>query len=268
MMNTTPCQTSTRGPQRIVCLSTEAVDVLYRLNQQHKVVGISGFSVHPPKARREKPKVSAYTSAKIERILALKPDLVVGFSDLQADLMATLVRAGLEVHVFNQRTIEGIVSFILALGQMVGAHAAAKELVMQIDQHLASVASQRRPNHRPRVYFEEWDEPMICGIEWVSELIEWAGGVDVFADKARGPGAQDRLIDHPQQVIDADPEIIIGSWCGKKFKPERVVARPGFDQISAVQCGRLHEIKSANILQPGPTTLLGGLDELCAIIRS
>lgn len=261
-------QPARQGPQRIVCLSTEAVDVLYRLNQQHKIVGISGFSVHPPQARREKPKVSAYTSAKIDQIVALEPDLVLGFSDLQADLMAQLVRLGHQVHVFNQRTIEGIVAFILDVGRMVDAHAAAQALVAQIDEHLAGVAASAPEKTKPRVYFEEWDEPMICGIEWVSQLIDLAGGVDVFADKARGGEASARIINDPMAVIEANPDIIIGSWCGKAFQPDRVRARRGFDQIAAVVNGRLHEVKSAHVLQPGPTTLINGLDQLCRIIRS
>ncbi len=257
-----------RGPQRIVCLTTETVDVLYRLGQQDKIVGISGFCVHPPQARREKPKVSAYTSADVDQIVALEPDVVLGFSDLQADLMAALVRAGLEVHVFNQRTIGAIVSFILDLGRMVDAAGPAQSLVAQIDDHLQATAAGRIHKRRPKVYFEEWDEPMICGIEWVSELIEYAGGVDVFADRARGKAATARILDDPKWVVEANPDIMIGSWCGKKFRADRVRERAGFDRVTAIRRHQVYEIKSAYILQPGPTAMFEGLDQLKQIIQS
>ena len=255
-----------RGPQRIVCLSTETVDVLYRLEQQARIVGISGFCVHPPQARKEKPKVSAYTTAKIDQILALKPDLVLGISDLQADMTAELVRLGIEVHVFNQRTIAGIFDAIATLGRLVNEPVRAEALMGSIEHHMDKVAKHAPRAHQPRVYFEEWDEPMMCGIAWVSELIEWAGGVDVFTDKAKAPAAKERIIKDPSAVIDAMPELIVGSWCGKKFRPERVAERPGFGAIPAVANQQLIEIKSADILQPGPVALTCGLDQLARAI--
>jgi len=256
------------GPQRIVCLSTETVDTLYRLGQQHRVVGISGFTVHPPEARKEKPKVSAYTTAKIDQILDLKPDLVLGFSDLQADLAAELARASVEVHLFNQRTIAGIFETIATLGRLVNAPAETKALMDALEKHMGEVAKGVIPGHKPRVYFEEWDDPMMCGIAWVSELIEWAGGQDVFADKAQAPSAKDRIIDTPQAVVDAAPDLMIGSWCGKKFRAERVAERPGFATIPAVAHHQLIEIKSADILQPGPVALTRGLDQLASAIAA
>lgn len=255
-----------RGPQRIVCLSTETVDTLYRLDQQDKIVGISGFSVHPPQARKEKPKISAYTTAKIDQILALKPDLVLGFSDLQADMASELVRLGIEVHVFNQRSIAGIFEAIATLGRLVNEPLKAKSLMQTLEQHMDQVAKRTERNHRPRVYFEEWDDPMMCGIAWVSELIEWAGGVDVFADQAQAPSAKERIIEDPATVAAATPDLIIGSWCGKKFRPERVAERPGFASIPAVINQQLIEIKSADILQPGPVALTRGLDQLASAI--
>lgn len=254
------------GPQRIVCLSTETVDTLYRLGQQSRVVGISGFTVHPPEARQEKPKVSAYTTAKIDQILALKPDLVLGFSDLQAELAAELARSSIEVHVFNQRTIAGIFEAIATLGRLVNAPVETQALIDALEKHMDEVAKARRPGHKPRVYFEEWDDPMMCGIAWVSELIEWAGGQDVFADKAHAPLAKDRIIDKPETVVEAAPDLIVGSWCGKKFRPERMAERPGFATIPAVANHQLMEIKSADILQPGPVALTRGLDQLATAI--
>lgn len=265
-MNPTFSARAISGPQRIVCLSTETVDTLYRLGQQHRIVGISGFTVHPPEARKEKPKVSAYTTAKIDQILDLKPDLVLGFSDLQADLAAELARASVEVHVFNQQTIAGIFEAIATLGRMVNAPAETHTLIADLEKHMDQVAKAVSLGHTPRVYFEEWDDPMMCGIAWVSELIEWAGGQDVFADKARAPSAKDRIIDTPQAVVDAAPDLIIGSWCGKKFRPERVAERAGFATIPAVANHQLIEIKSADILQPGPVALTRGLDQLASAV--
>lgn len=256
----------TFGPQRIVCLSTETVDTLYRLGQQDRIVGISGFTVHPPEARKEKPKISAYTTAKIDQILDLKPDLVLAFSDLQADLAAELARASVEVHVFNQRTVAGIFEAIATLGRLVNAPAETNALMAALENHMGEVAKAVNWSHKPCVYFEEWDDPMMCGIAWVSELIEWAGGQDVFADKARAPSAKDRIIDRSETVVAAAPELIIGSWCGKKFRAERVSERPGFENIPAVANHQLIEIKSADILQPGPVALTRGLDQLASAI--
>jgi iron complex transport system substrate-binding protein len=255
------------APQRIVCLTEETVETLYLLGEQQRIVGISGFTVRPPQARKEKPRVSAFTSAKIDKILALEPDLVLAFSDLQADIASALVRQGLEVHIFNQRSIEGIFAMILRLGAMVGATAKAVQLVEQYRGGIDTVRAQAAQlPRRPRVYFEEWDEPMISGIRWVSELIQIAGGEDCFPELAAQPLARQRIIAEPRQVIDRQPDIIIGSWCGKRFRRERVEARTGWQQILAVRRGHLYEIKSAEILQPGPAALSDGLERLRHII--
>lgn len=256
------------GPERIVCLTTETCEVLYRLGREDRIVGISGFTVHPPRARREKPKVAAYTSAKIDQILALEPDLVLGFSDLQAELAAELIRAGVAVHVFNQRDVAGILDMVFQLGALVDAGDAAGRLVGELAAGIERVRRQAEQlPRRPRVYFEEWDEPMICGIGWVSELIGIAGGEDILADRAMAPDAARRILEGPEVVIERAPELVVGSWCGKRFRPERVLARPGFDRVPAVRAGRLHEIKSADILQPGPAALTRGLDQLHALVR-
>jgi iron complex transport system substrate-binding protein len=251
-----------RVPKRIVCLTPETVDVLYRLGEQHRIAGISGFTVHPPEARREKPKVSAFTTAKLDRILALRPDLVLAFSDLQADLVAGLVRRGVAVHAFNQRSVEGILDMVATLGRLVDAGDRAEALVAELRDGIerTQAAAARLPQ-RPAVYFEEWDEPMICGIRWVSELVAIAGGRDVFAERARAGEAASRIVG-PADVVDVDPDIIIGSWCGRKFRPDRVAARTGLGDVTAVRTGRLHEVKSADILQPGPVALTRGLDQL------
>lgn len=243
------------------------MDVLYRLGQADRIVGISGFTVHPPEARKEKPKISAYTSAKIDKILALKPDLVLGFSDLQADIMADLVRLGLEVHVFNQRSIEGILGAILTLGRLLDCPDEARSLVMLLNERLASIRLAPHSAARPRVFFEEWNEPLMCGIQWVSELIEWVGGEDICAREARSASAKDRIIE-PHVVVERNPHIIIGSWCGKKFRPDEVMTRAGFGHVEAVVHQRLHEIKSADILQPGPIALTQGADQLAKIIQA
>lgn len=254
-------------PQRIVCLTEETTETLYLLEQQHRIVGISGFTVRPPKARREKPKVSAFTSAKIDKILALEPDLIIGFSDLQADIAAELIRAGKNVWLLNHRSVEEILSMILSLGAMVGSSDAATVLVDKLVNKISTIQSHSSPLYRrPLVYFEEWDEPMISGIRWVSELVEIAGGEDCFKELSVESLGKNRIIDNPERVIERNPDIIIGSWCGKKFRPEKVAARPGWHAISAVENEQLHEIKSPKILQPGPAALTDGLDELVGII--
>ena len=256
-------------PQRIVCLTEETTETLYLLEQQHRIVGISGFTVRPPEARKEKPKVSAFTSAKIDKILALDPDLIIGFSDLQADIAAELIRQGKNVWLLNHRSVEEILSMILTLGAMVGSSTAASELVEGWINKISRIQASKDPVQRkPRVYFEEWDEPMISGIRWVSELVEIAGGEDCFKELSVESLGKNRIIADPAQVIKRNPDIIIGSWCGKKFRPEKVAARPGWDQISAVKNGQLHEIKSPKILQPGPAALSDGLDELVQIITN
>jgi len=255
-------------PERIVCLTEETTETLYLLGEQDRIVGVSGYTVRPPQARREKPRVSAFISADIPKILALRPDLVLTFSDLQADIVASLIRAGVSVHAFNQRTVAEILGMIRTLGALVGAQDRAEDLATRLAANLEDTrrrAAQRRD--RPKVYFEEWDEPMISGVAWVSELIEAAGGTDIFPELATCKSAKDRIVTR-EEVIRRAPDIIIGSWCGKKFKQEKVVARSGFETVPAVRSGRLSEIKSPLILQPGPAALTDGLAALEAIISS
>jgi iron complex transport system substrate-binding protein len=253
-------------PERIVCLTEETVETLYLLGEQDRIVGVSGYCVRPPEARRDKPRVSAFTSANIPKILELKPDLVLSFSDLQADIVAALIRQGVPVHAFNQRSIAEIFDMIRMLGALVGAADRADELADDLATGLAAARRRAaRLPRRPRVYFEEWDNPMISGIAWVSELIEVAGGVDIFADHAGRKSAKDRIVT-AEEVVARKPDIIIGSWCGKKFRPEKVSARPGFEQTMAVQNNALHEIKSPLILQPGPAALTAGLAQIWRVI--
>lgn len=257
-----------RHPERIVCLTEETTETLYLLGEDRRIVGISGFTVRPPQARREKPKVSAFTSAKIGRIVALEPDLVLGFSDLQADIAAELARAGIEVHLFNHRSIAEILRMVRMLGGMIGCEAQAAALADRLEAGVeATRSAAARLPRRPRVYFEEWDDPLIAGIRWVGEVIEAAGGENCFADLALKPLGRDRIIADPAEVVRRAPDIILGSWCGKKFRPEKVAARPGWGEIPAVRSGELHEIKSSVILQPGPAALTDGLAEIHAHIR-
>ncbi len=260
---------SATGPQRIVCLTEEPTEVLYALGEESRIVGISGFTVRPPRARKEKPKVSAFTSAKIDEILALEPDFVVGFSDIQADIARELVKAGVEVWISNHRSVAGIVDYIRRLGALVGAHEEAEAYARRAEAHVADVerAAAALPR-RPRVYFEEWDEPPITGIRWVAELVRIAGGDDVFPERAEKPLARDRILADPSEVVRRSPDLILGSWCGKKFRPEKVAARAGWSAIPAVRDGELHEIKSPIILQPGPAALFDGLDALHRIIAA
>lgn len=250
-------------PQRIVCLTEEPTEVLYALGEEDRIVGISGFTVRPPQARKQKPKVSAFTSAKIGDIMALQPDLVIGFSDIQADIARELIKAGVEVWISNHRSVRGILGYIRRLGAMVGASAKAEAYAQRAEAHLQAVAeSAARLPRRPRVYFEEWDDPLISGIRWVSELIQIAGGDDVFPQLATESLALQRIIADPAEVARQQPELILGSWCGKKFRPERVCARPGWSDTPAVRNGDVYEIKSPLILQPGPAALFDGLDAL------
>jgi iron complex transport system substrate-binding protein len=253
-------------PSRIVCLTEETVETLYLLGEQDRIVGISGYVVRPPQARREKPRVSAFTSANIDKILALKPDLVLTFSDLQADIAADFIRRGIDVHAFNQRSVAGILEMIRTVGALVDASERAQQLVGTLEARLAEARNRAEclPK-RPRVFFEEWDDPLISGIGWVSELVEISGGIDIFADRASQGAAKDRVVTI-DEVVAREPDLIIGSWCGKKFRPERVMTRPGFAQIPAVQHQDLYEIKSSLILQPGPAALTDGLAELQKII--
>ena len=250
-------------PQRIVCLTEETTETLYLLGEERRIVGISGFTVRPPRARKEKPKVSAFTSARIDKIRELQPDLVLGFSDLQADIAAELIRHGIAVHVFNQRSIAGILQMISMLGGMVGCAAKAAELIDTIEAGLAGIrAAAALLPQRPRVYFEEWDTPQISAIQWVSELVELAGGSDCFPELAQESLGKNRIIADPLEVPRRAPQIIFGSWCGKKFCPETVAGRPGWGDVPAVRGGELHEIKSPIILQPGPAALTDGVQAL------
>jgi iron complex transport system substrate-binding protein len=253
-------------PERIVCLTEETVETLYLLGEDRRIVGVSGYAVRPPQVRREKPRVSAFISADVPKILALQPDLVLTFSDLQADIVTELVRKNIAVHAFNQRDVSGILDMIRTLGALVGAATRADALASSLARHVNEVHERSLQNaRRPRVYFEEWDAPMISGIAWVSELIEAAGGIDVFPQLAARKNATDRIVS-PDDVIAAQPEIIIGSWCGKKFVPGKVAARPRFAEVPAVATGWLREIKSTLILQPGPAALTDGLDSMASII--
>ncbi|KAB1074401.1 cobalamin-binding protein [Methylobacterium planeticum] len=248
-------------PERIVCLTEETVETLYLLGEQDRIVGVSGYAVRPPRVRREKPRVSAFTSADLPKILRLAPDLVLAFSDLQAGIAADLARAGIAVHLFNQRDVAGILAMIRTLGALVGAGARAEALARGYAARLAAVAEGARGRPRTRVYVEEWDEPLISGIGWVSELVGIAGGADVFPDRAGQPAAQDRIV-ASEAVVAAAPELILASWCGKRVVPARIAARPGWDAIPAVAGGRIVEIKSSLILQPGPAALTDGLDAI------
>ena len=257
------------GPRRIVCLTEEPTEVLYALGEQNRIVGISGFTVRPAIARREKPKVSAFTSAKIGEILKLRPDFVVGFSDIQADIAAELVRRGVEVWISNHRSVDGIVDYVRRIGALVGVAARAEAYAEELQHGLDAIAAEAaRLPRRPKVYFEEWDEPPITGIQWVAELVRIAGGDDVFPERAVEPLAKGRILEDAAEVVRRAPDIILGSWCGKKFRPEKVAARPGWDGIPAVLDGELHEIKSPIILQPGPAALTDGVAEIARIVRA
>ncbi len=254
-------------PERIVCLTEETVETLYLLGEQHRIVGVSGYAVRPARVRKEKPRVAAFISADVPKILALAPDLVLTFSDLQAAIVADLVKAGVAVHAFNQRNIAGILDMIHMLGAIVGRPREAAALAATMTARVASAKSEAaRLPCRPRVYFEEWDAPMISAIRWVSEIIEAAGGIDVFAHLAAGKSATERIVT-PEQVIAAEPDIIIGSWCGKRFRPERVAEREGFADVPAVRTNAIFEVKSTIILQPGPAALTDGIGAIAGIIR-
>ncbi|HET6395408.1 MAG TPA: ABC transporter substrate-binding protein [Pseudoxanthomonas sp.] len=257
------------GPRRIVCLTEEPTETLYALGEQDRIVGISGFTVRPPQARREKPKVSAFTSAKIDAILALKPDLAIGFSDIQADIAAELVRRGVEVWIANHRSVDGILDYVRRLGALVGAAARAQAYAGELQRGLDAVARRAAAlPARPKVYFEEWDEPIITGIAWVAELVRIAGGEDVFPELSAEPLARARILADGAPVLARAPDIILGSWCGKKFRPEQVAARAGWDAIPAVRDGELHEIKSPLILQPGPAALTDGVAAIARIVQA
>jgi iron complex transport system substrate-binding protein len=254
---------TTQGPQRIVALTEETTEWLYLLGEERRLVGISGYTVRPRRARAEKPRVSAFLDGRIDRIVALEPDLVIGFSDMQAELADKLIRAGLNVFVTNQRSVEEILATLRLVAGLVGATERAEAWIARCLQRHAEIraASAAWPR-RPRVYFEEWDEPMISAIRWVSQLIGVAGGDDVFPELAMQPMGRDRVIGDPLEPARRAPEVIFGSWCGKRFRPEKVAARPGWQDVPAVGHGRLVEIKSCDILQPGPAALADGLEQL------
>ncbi|WP_199096754.1 cobalamin-binding protein [Dyella sp. ASV21] len=256
-------------PSRIVCLTEEPTEVLYALGEERRIVGISGFTVRPPRARKEKPKVSAFTSAKIDEILKLEPDFVIGFSDIQADIARELIKAGVEVWISNHRSVEGILAYVRRLGAMVGAADKAEAYAQSLERQLADVqAAAAQFTRRPRVYFEEWDEPLITGIRWVAELVRIAGGDDVFPAMAGESLAKHRILADAGEVVAQAPDIILGSWCGKRFRPERVASREGWGAIPAVRNGDLYEIKSPIILQPGPAALSDGLAAIHAIFAA
>ena len=254
-------------PQRIACLTSEIAETLYLLGEEDRIVGISGFTTRPPRARREKLKVSGFSSAKIDKILAVQPDLVLGFSNLQGDIARDLIKAGVEVHIFNQRTIAGILRMIATLGAMVGAHEKAHALIAELTAGLDAIrtAASALPR-RPKVYFEEWPEPMYSAIPWVMELIDIAGGENCFPEFIHASSAKERKIEDSDEVIRRQPDIIIGSWCGKKFQPEQVITRAGWDAIPAVRNQQVFEIKSPLILTPGPAALTEGVTQLQKII--
>jgi iron complex transport system substrate-binding protein len=252
-------------------MTEETTEWLYLLGQEHRIVGISGYTVRPRRAREEKPRVSAFTSAKIDKILALQPDCVLGFSDLQADIAADLVRRGVPVTIFNQRSVAEIFSMLYQLAAMVGqaqqGHVRIAAMQAQLSDIEAAVAVRLAAGaRRPKVFFEEWDEPHISAIRWVSELLGIAGGDDCFPELATESLGKNRIIADPHEIVRRNPDILIGSWCGKKFRAENVSARPGWQAVNAVRHGQLFEIKSPDILQPGPAALTDGVQQLHTIV--
>lgn len=255
------------GPQRIVCLTEEPTEWLYLLGEERRIVGISGYTVRPPRAREEKPKVSAFLSAKIEKIVELQPDCVIGFSDLQADIASQLIRHGIQVTIFNQRSVAEIFSMMYQLAAMVGQEARGLALIQQMQARLLAIEQAAKSlKRRPRVFFEEWYDPHISAIAWVSELIGIAGGDDCFPELAREPMGKQRIIADGSEIVRRNPDIIFGSWCGRKFRPAHVLARPGWGEVNAVKNRQLFEIKSAEILQPGPAAITEGVEQLHRII--
>ncbi len=253
--------------QRIACLSTESVEVLYALGAEEYIAGISGYTTRPARARAEKPKISGFSSAKLDRIFAVQPDLVIAYSNMQAEMSRDLISAGIEVHAFNQRDVAGILRMIAVLATLVDRQEQGAQLIASLQQQIADAKTQAAQwTRKPKIYFEEWDSPMMSCIGWVSELISIAGGEDAFADLAQHHGARERIIADPAGVIRRAPDIIIGSWCGKKFRPETLAERAGWQQIPAMKNGRVLEIKSADILSPGPSAITHGLPQLQKMI--
>lgn len=252
-----------RYPKRIICLTEETTETLYLLGEQDRIVGISGFTVRPKKARKEKPKVSTFLNAKVDEILDLQPDLVIGFSDIQANIAKELIAKGITVWVNNHRSVEGILDMMVQLGALIGKQQEAENLVEEITQEISRIKEVTASwTIRPKVYFEEWYDPLITGIQWVSELIEIAGGDNIFKEQGQSSLAKGRIIEDNQLIIQHNPDIIIGSWCGKMFKKDRLVSRPNWQAIRAVQEDTIYEIKSSIILQPGPASVTEGLQLL------
>jgi iron complex transport system substrate-binding protein len=257
------------GPQRIVCLTEETTEWLYLLGEERRIVGISGYTVRPARARAEKPRVSAFLSAKIDKILALKPDCVFGFSDLQADIAAALIRHGVQVTIFNQRSVAEIFSMLYQVAAMVGQAERGLMLIAGMQANLLQIKERSRQLiQRPKVFFEEWDSPNMSCIAWVSELIGIAGGDDCFPELAAMPMGKDRIIADPLEIVRCAPDIILGSWCGKKFRPENVAGRTGWQDVPAVRNQQLFEIKSCDILQPGPAALTDGVEQMHRLIMA
>jgi len=253
--------------QRIACLSTEAVETLYALGAEDVIAGISGFTVRPPRAREEKTKISGFSSADLARILAVQPDLVIGFCDMQADICRDLVKAGIEIHQFNQRSVEGILRMIAVLAALVQREDAGRELIASLRANISAARARAAAwTRKPVIYFEEWNDPLMSGIGWAAELIDIAGGTDAFPELSVHPGARERIIADPLAVVRRAPDIIIATWCGKKFQPAQLTARPGWDAIPAVKNQMLFEIKSPDILSPGPAAITEGLRQISDII--
>ncbi|MDH5680513.1 MAG: cobalamin-binding protein [Spirochaetota bacterium] len=258
-----------RYPERIICLTDEFTELLYAFGEEDRIVGISGYSVRPPEARKEKPIVTSFIRSRTEKILSLKPDLVLGFSDMQGAMARELIEKGLAVYIFNQRSVQGILDMILTVGSLIGEPGKALSMIESVTGAMDKVREEAKSFVRkPLVYFEEWDDPLITGVRWVSELIEIAGGLDCFTEFSKMPSAKDRILADSSIVIEKNPDIIIGSWCGKKFKPEKLCERPGWDKIKAVMTGDTHEIKSSVILQPGLACLGDGLKSLSGIMKA
>ena len=256
-------------PKRIVCLTEETVETLYLLGEQDRIVGVSGFAVRPRQVRKEKPIVSTFTDADIDKIIDLKPDLVIGFSDIQAGIAKELIAAGITVWINNYRSVEGIFNMIGQLGSLVGAPGKAKSLVDHFRRDIERIyETAQKKRKKPKIYFEEWYDPLISGICWVSELIELAGGIDIYREKQTASLAKDRIIANKYEVIERNPDVIIASWCGKKFKKEKLVARENWDRIKAVKDNFVFEIKSPVILQPGPAAVTEGIKEIADIINA
>ena len=257
------------GPQRIVCLTEEPTEWLYLLGEERRIVGISGYTVRPPRARQEKPKVSAFLSAKIDKIVELRPDCVIGFSDLQADIASELIKKGIQVTIFNQRSVAEIFSTMYQLAAMVGQADKGLALIQTIQNRLLEIETIASTlKRRPRVFFEEWYDPHISAIAWVSELIGIAGGDDCFPELAKEPMGKGRIIADGAEIVARNPDIVLGSWCGRRFRPAHVRARPGWQDVNAVNNDQLFEIKSAEILQPGPAALTDGIEQIHKIIMT